>query len=85
LDTPLTVLAQLFRWSALAVGVFYGVSHQAKLSTKDKLENAQREYKHKEDLISQAKAEWARLHPQSSSGSGSDDDIIPVPGLADSK
>jgi len=52
----------VLRWSALGLGVFYGIYHQASISARDRLENAKREYKHKEDLISQAKAEWQRRH-----------------------
>ncbi|KAF2187196.1 hypothetical protein K469DRAFT_630143 [Zopfia rhizophila CBS 207.26] len=53
----------VLRWSALGFGVFYGIYHQASISARDRHANAQQEYKHKEDLISQAKAEWAKTHP----------------------
>ena len=62
LKTLINGYEQVLRWSALGLGLFYGIYHQASISAKDRFENAKREYKHKEDLISQAKAEWARLH-----------------------
>ncbi|KAF2463030.1 uncharacterized protein BDR25DRAFT_308023 [Lindgomyces ingoldianus] len=52
----------VLRWSALGFGVFYGIYYQASISSRDKLELAKREYAHKESLISQAKAEWAKQH-----------------------
>ncbi|PSN63004.1 hypothetical protein BS50DRAFT_637559 [Corynespora cassiicola Philippines] len=53
----------VLRWSALGLGLFYGVYHQASISNREKLAQAEHEYKHKESLIQQAKAEWAKAHP----------------------
>ncbi|KAH8910507.1 hypothetical protein BR93DRAFT_923207 [Coniochaeta sp. PMI_546] len=50
----------VLRYSALAVGVFYGFYHQRKITQHVRSEQAQREYKHKEQLIQQAKAEFAK-------------------------
>lgn len=52
---------QVLRYSALAAGVFYGFYHQRKITQHVRSEQAQREYKHKEQLIQQAKAEYAKL------------------------
>ena len=51
---------QVLRWSALGLGVFYGIYHQASISSREKLNKINREYKHKEELINKAKAEWAK-------------------------
>src|SRR6266702_767141 len=51
---------QVLRWSALGLGVFYGIYHQASISSREKLDKINREYKHKEELINKAKAEWAK-------------------------
>ncbi|KAF2270410.1 hypothetical protein CC78DRAFT_611312 [Lojkania enalia] len=59
-----SVGVNVLRWSALGLGVFYGIYHQASISSRDRLANEKREYEHKESLISQAKAEWARQHSQ---------------------
>ncbi|KAI9025985.1 ATP synthase E chain-domain-containing protein [Phycomyces nitens] len=48
------------RWSALAFGVAYGFSHNRSLKKQEKEKEAQREYKHKEELIEKARAEYAR-------------------------
>ncbi|KAH9845710.1 F1F0-ATP synthase subunit E [Teratosphaeria destructans] len=59
----------VLRWGALVFGVFYGFSHQTAISSRDKAAHAQHEYKKKETLIKQAKAEWAKKSaPPSSSG-----------------
>jgi len=54
------VVVNVLRWSALGFGVFYGVYHQASISSREKLNKINAEYKHKEDLIAKAKAEWAK-------------------------
>ncbi|KAF2200156.1 ATP synthase subunit E [Delitschia confertaspora ATCC 74209] len=59
-----SVGVNVLRWSALGLGVFYGIYHQASISARDRMESAKAEYKHKEDLISQARAEWAKQHPE---------------------
>lgn len=50
----------MLRYSALFFGVFYGFYHQSTLSAKAKLAEIDREYHHKESLIQQAKAEFAK-------------------------
>lgn len=51
---------QVLRYTALGLGVFYGFTHQRKLSAQAKIRQAENEYHHKEALIMQAKAEWAK-------------------------
>ncbi|KAL0073904.1 ATP synthase subunit E ATP21 [Phycomyces blakesleeanus] len=48
------------RWSALAFGIAYGFARNASLQKQEKQKEAQREYKHKEELIEKARAEYAR-------------------------
>lgn len=48
------------RWSALAVGVFYGFSHQRTITATQKAQHDQHEYEKKQKLIDQAKAEYAK-------------------------
>jgi len=50
----------VLRYSALVAGLIYGVYHQSSLSTKAKHAEIDREYKRKESLIEQAKAEWKK-------------------------
>ncbi|KAF2647609.1 hypothetical protein K491DRAFT_699513 [Lophiostoma macrostomum CBS 122681] len=54
----------VLRWSALGVGVFYGFYHNQALKSQAQAHAAKAEWDHKESLISQAKAEWAKDHPQ---------------------
>ena len=57
--------SQVLRYSALGGGVFYGIYHQSKLSIQTKAAQTDREYKRKERLMAQAKAEWTkRTMPQ---------------------
>ncbi|KAG9234360.1 putative ATP synthase subunit E, mitochondrial [Amylocarpus encephaloides] len=63
----------VLRWSALGAGVLYGVYHQASLSTAAKLAAIDRKYQHKQHLIDQAKAEYAKSKlPASAKTSGGD-------------
>ncbi|KAF1996288.1 hypothetical protein P154DRAFT_472971 [Amniculicola lignicola CBS 123094] len=84
-----SVTVNVFRWSALGVGVFYGFYHQLSISSAKRVAASKREWEHKESLISQAKAEWARQHPQEtpkSSAAGSKDpnaDLNVVLGISD--
>jgi F-type H+-transporting ATP synthase subunit e len=48
------------RWSALGLGVIYGVYHQMSISARDRLHAQHAEYSQKQNLISQAKAEFQR-------------------------
>ncbi|POR31990.1 ATP synthase subunit e, mitochondrial [Tolypocladium paradoxum] len=59
----------VLRWSALAVGVFYGFSHQRTITVTQRAEHEKHEYEHKQKLIDQAKAEFAKKkNPQPVSG-----------------
>ncbi|KAF1813713.1 hypothetical protein P152DRAFT_472535 [Eremomyces bilateralis CBS 781.70] len=49
----------VLRWLAGGLGVFYGFTHQRSLSAQDRAAALQREYQKKEQLISQAKQEYA--------------------------
>jgi F-type H+-transporting ATP synthase subunit e len=58
---------QVLRYSALFAGVFYGLWHQSSLNSRSRSAELDREYKHKESLIEQAKAEWKKKNtPQQS-------------------
>jgi F-type H+-transporting ATP synthase subunit e len=59
-------LLQVLRYSALGAGIFYGLYHQAKLSTSAKLAAVNREYEHKQSLIEKAKAEYTKKNQPSS-------------------
>ena len=60
----LTVMTQVLRWGALATGLFYGAYTQLSISAREKIHAEQKAYNHKESLIRQAKAEWAKTHSQ---------------------
>ncbi|KAJ8655514.1 hypothetical protein O0I10_008800 [Lichtheimia ornata] len=47
------------RWSALAFGLVYGYSHNASLQKQAEEKKRQLEYKHKEQLIEEAKRAYA--------------------------
>ena len=57
-------MMQVLRWGALATGLFYGAYTQLSISAREKAQAEQKAYGHKESLIRQAKAEWAKTHPQ---------------------
>lgn len=57
-------MTQVLRWSALATGLFYGAYTQLSISARERAQAEQKAYSHKESLIRQAKAEWAKTHPQ---------------------
>ncbi|KAI1115166.1 ATP synthase E chain-domain-containing protein [Nemania sp. NC0429] len=50
----------VLRYSALAVGIFYGFTHQRSITTSQRAAAAKREYEHKQHLIDQAKAEYSK-------------------------
>lgn len=54
----------------MGAGALYGFYHQAKLSTASKLAAIDADYKRKESLIQQAKAEFTRKNAPPSSGNG---------------
>jgi F-type H+-transporting ATP synthase subunit e len=63
---------QVLRWSALVAGIFYGFTHQRTIYSRNAAAHQKAEYDHKAELISKAKAEWAKKHlpPQSKTASG---------------
>lgn len=65
-------VGQVLRYSALAVGVFYGLYHQASLTASSKLSAVNREYEHKQSLIEKARAEYSKKNaaPASKTESG---------------
>jgi F-type H+-transporting ATP synthase subunit e len=68
-----TGFVQVLRYSALGCGIFYGLYHQAKLSSAAKLAAVNREYEHKQQLIEKAKAEYTKKNlPQSQKTEGGD-------------
>ncbi|CAI4216788.1 unnamed protein product [Parascedosporium putredinis] len=63
----------VLRYSALGLGLFYGFTHQRKITSTQKAEADQREYQRKEALINKAKAEYARSKsPISATTAGGD-------------
>lgn len=54
------ILPQVLRYTFLGLGVFYGFTHQRSITASQKAAAAQKEYDHKQKLIDQAKAEWAK-------------------------
>ncbi|KAA6409657.1 MAG: ATP synthase subunit mitochondrial [Lasallia pustulata] len=50
----------VIRYSALLLGVAYGVYHQSALSASAKINEINRSYQQKENLIQKAKAEWTK-------------------------
>ncbi|KAF3344812.1 ATP synthase subunit e like protein [Verticillium longisporum] len=50
----------VLRYTALGLGIFYGFSHQRSITASQKAAAAQKEYDHKQQLINQAKAEYAK-------------------------
>ncbi|KAK5990571.1 ATP synthase subunit e [Cladobotryum mycophilum] len=50
----------VLRWSALAFGVFYGFTHQRTITATHKAQQEKHDYEHKQKLIEQAKAEYAK-------------------------
>lgn len=64
-------LLQVLRYSALGAGIFYGIYHQAKLSSASKLAAINREYEHKQSLINQAKAEFSKKNAPASAKTAS--------------
>ncbi|KLU87442.1 hypothetical protein MAPG_06442 [Magnaporthiopsis poae ATCC 64411] len=50
----------VLRYTALGLGVVYGFSHQRKITSTQKAAAARHEYEHKQRLIEQAKAEFAK-------------------------
>ncbi|KAL2214081.1 ATP synthase subunit E [Sarocladium strictum] len=64
----------VIRWSALAFGVFFGFSHQRTITATQKAAHDQHEFEHKQKLIDQAKAEYAKLKNPAPASKG--DDVI---------
>ncbi|KAF2707933.1 hypothetical protein K504DRAFT_458412 [Pleomassaria siparia CBS 279.74] len=81
----------VLRWSALGLGVFYGIYHQSSISSRAKIAQAKHEFEHQQSLIQQAKAEWARSHPsEASSGAKANPqdpnvDLNTILGITDEK
>lgn len=66
---------QVFRWSALAFGVFYGFSHQSAIYSSDKKAAAQHEWDRKVKLIDDAKAKYAEKS-RPGSGDGGESHVV---------
>ncbi|RKU43790.1 hypothetical protein DL546_005252 [Coniochaeta pulveracea] len=50
----------VLRYSALGAGIFYGFYHQRKINQTIHAKHAEQEYKHKQELIEKARAEFAK-------------------------
>jgi len=48
------------RWTALGLGIFYGIYHQQSLNSQAKMNEITRKYRGEESLIAKAKAEWEK-------------------------
>jgi F-type H+-transporting ATP synthase subunit e len=68
-------MQQVLRYSALGAGLFYGLYHQAKLSSAAKLAAVNKEYEHRQSLINQAKAEYTKKSQPKSEETGSMFDV----------
>ncbi|KAF2733248.1 hypothetical protein EJ04DRAFT_439458, partial [Polyplosphaeria fusca] len=88
------ISSQVLRWSSLGLGIFYGIYHQASISSRDRIAKEKADYQHKESLISQAKSEWAKQNAPAqstpSSGANADPkdpnaDLLAVYGISDEK
>ncbi|KAJ1922754.1 F1F0 ATP synthase subunit e, mitochondrial [Tieghemiomyces parasiticus] len=64
-----TPLVKYLRWGALTLGVTYGFTHNNALHKKKEQQIQREEYRHKEELIARAKAEYASLKAAQSSSS----------------
>ncbi|KID90220.1 ATPase, F0 complex, subunit E, mitochondrial [Metarhizium guizhouense ARSEF 977] len=73
---PLTPI--VLRWSALAVGVFYGFSHQRTITTTQRAEHAKHEWESKQKLIDQAKAEYAKKNNPAPAAASKNDVVTDV-------
>ncbi|KAI1202420.1 ATP synthase E chain-domain-containing protein [Nemania serpens] len=62
----------VLRYSALAVGIFYGFTHQRSITASQRAAAAKREYEHKQHLIDQAKAEFSKSKNPSLAASSSE-------------
>ncbi|KAK6000093.1 hypothetical protein QM012_004081 [Aureobasidium pullulans] len=63
----------VLRWSALGLGVAYGIYRQSTITAADKLRENQKEYERKQGLINQARQEYQKkTAPASKSGVVSD-------------
>jgi F-type H+-transporting ATP synthase subunit e len=51
---------QVLRYSALGLGVVYGHVHQRSIWAKQHAEAARRDYRHKQELIEQARKTYAQ-------------------------
>ncbi|KAG8421083.1 F1F0 ATP synthase subunit e, mitochondrial [Metarhizium acridum] len=68
----------VLRWSALAVGVFYGFSHQRTITATQRAEHAKHEWESKQKLIDRAKAEYAKKNNPAPAAASKDDVVTDV-------
>ncbi|KAI6783693.1 F-type H+-transporting ATP synthase subunit e [Emericellopsis cladophorae] len=66
----------VFRWSALAFGVFYGFSHQRAITANQKAIHDKHEWEQKQKVIDQAKAEYQK---KKNPAPASSDDVVMDP------
>lgn len=59
--------ANVLRYSALCLGVFYGFYHQRSITAAQRTSAAQHEYERKQKLIDEAKAAYAKSKKQPAS------------------
>jgi F-type H+-transporting ATP synthase subunit e len=69
--------AQVLRYSALGLGIFYGFYHQRTINSSQKAAEAQHEYERKQKLINEAKAAYAKKkQPASSTSAGKEGEFV---------
>ena len=62
----------MFRWTALGVGVGYGIVHRSALTKQAEHKRQRDEYAFKEELIKEARAEYQKRKNGSTSASSMD-------------
>ncbi|KAK2591774.1 F1F0 ATP synthase subunit e, mitochondrial [Conoideocrella luteorostrata] len=77
-SSPIVQPSMVLRWSALAVGVFYGFSHQRTINATQRAQHEKHEWESKQKLIDQAKAEYAKKYAPAASAASKDDAITDV-------
>jgi F-type H+-transporting ATP synthase subunit e len=71
--------SKVLRYTALAAGVFYGLSHQRSITATQKDSAIRQEYEQRQRLIDQAKAEYAKRKNPASANTGSCPGLYLIP------
>ena len=57
---------QVLRYTALGLGIFYGITHQRSITLAQRAAHDKAEYEHKQSLIQKAKEEFAKKNAPAS-------------------